>query len=142
LANDKLREAELLLRLYELYSSDSMVNAFTWFYKDFRAKNVEDFEKLYPLGTEGRKYFWKIGNFFDLLGTFLKRNYLPKELIMSYCPDDVRSYWKTTKDIVIQMRGKWDDPMLYADLELLSREIEEWYERLKENRQDSRPSPT
>jgi len=75
LTNDKFKEAELLLKIYEMYSSDSMIDAFTWFFKDFHAENLEDFQKRCPLGSEGRKFFYRIGNFFDLLGTFVERDY-------------------------------------------------------------------
>jgi len=133
LASQKSKEAELLLRIYEIYSSESMVNAFTWFFKEFRAENVEDFEERYPLGSQGRKYFWRIGNFFDLLGTFVKRNYLPTELVVEFCPDDLRSFWKAARNIVIQMRKKWDDPTLYENLELLNDKIEKWHNKSKRN---------
>jgi len=120
----KLREAKLLLHLYELYSSDSIVDAFTWCIKGFQAENLRDFEELYPVGSEGRKYFFRVGNFLDLLGTFLGREYLPKKMIIDFCPDDVKSFWKIAKKVIIQGRKKWKDPTLYADLESLNREIE------------------
>jgi hypothetical protein len=126
LAADKFKEAELLLRIYEIYSSDSMVDAFTWFFKDFKAENLDDFEKQYPLGGEERKRFYRIGNFFDLLGTFEERNYLPKELVLDFCPDDVKSFWKVTRIIILQMRKKWNDPRLYAGLEHLNERINRW----------------
>ena len=120
----KLREAELLLHIYDLYSSDSMVNAFTWCAKGLQAESLRDFEELYPVGSEGRKYFFKVGNFLNLLGTFLDREYLPKKMIIDFCPDDVKSFWKIAKKIIIQGRKKWKDPILYADLESLNKEIE------------------
>jgi hypothetical protein len=123
-AEDRLREAELLLHIYELYSADSMVEAFVWCSKGFQAENLKDFEELYPLGSDGRKRFFKVGNFLELLGTFLKREYLPRWVIIEFCPDDVKSFWKTAKKIVIQGRKKWNDPKLFSDLELLNNEIE------------------
>jgi len=131
LTSDKFKEAELLLRVHEIYSSDSLVDAFTWFYKDFHAENLEDYEKHYPLGSEGRKYFNRISNFFDLLGTFLERNYMPKKLIIDFCPDDVKSFWKIAKTIILQMRKKWNDPTLWAGLEFLNKEIEKWQNKSK-----------
>jgi len=131
LATDKFKEAELLLRIYEIYTSDSMIKAFTWFFKDFHARNLNEFEKKYPLGSEGRKFFYAIGNFFDLLGTFVKRKYVPKNLILDFCPDDVKSYWKTARAIILQMRKKWNDPTLYAHLEVLNGEIEKWQNKSK-----------
>lgn len=132
LTNDKFKEAELLLRIYEIYSSDSMVDAFTWFFKDFHAESLEDFEKRYPLGSEGRKHFYRIGNFLDLLGTFVERNYMPKELIIDFCPDDVKSFCSIARTIILQMRKKWNDPTLYAGLEVLNKEIEKWQNKWKE----------
>ena len=120
----KLREAELLLRLFELYSSDSMVDAFVWCVKGFQAESLKDFEELYPVGSDGRKCFFKVGNFLDLLGTFLAREYLPRKMIIDFCPDDVRSFWKIAKKVIIQGRKKWSGPTLYADLESLNKEIE------------------
>ncbi len=38
MTNDKFKEAELLLKIYEMYSSDSMIDAFTWLFKDFHAE--------------------------------------------------------------------------------------------------------
>jgi hypothetical protein len=121
---DKYKEADLLLRIFKIYSSDSMVDAFTWFFKDFNAKNLDDFQTQYPLGSEERKRFYKIGNFFDLLGAFVERDYLPEELVLDFCPDDVKSFWKNTKTIIFQMRKKWNDPTLYAGLEHLNEKID------------------
>lgn len=112
------------MHIYEIYSADSMVDAFMWCIKEFQAENLKDFEKLYPLGSDGRKRFYKVGNFLDLLGTFLRREYLPKKMIVELCPDDVKSFWKAAKKIIVQGRKKWDDPKLYADLEFLNKEIE------------------
>ena len=134
MTSDKFREAELLLRIYEIYSSDPMVDAFTWFYKDFQAKDFEDYGKRYPLGSKGRKYFNRIGNFFDLLGTFVERNLIPKNLIIGFCPDDVKSFWKEAETLILQMREKWDDPTLYASLETLNKEITNWQEKLKKQK--------
>ncbi len=128
---DKLKEAELLLKIYDTYSSDSMIDAFTWFFKDFHAENLKDFQRRYSLGSDGRKYFYRIGNFFDLLGTFLERDYLPKKLIVDFCPDDVKSFWRISRSIILQMRKKWNDPTLYAGLEVLNREIEKWQKNRK-----------
>ena len=121
---NKLREAELLLHIYELYSSSTIMDAFTWCIKGFQAENLKDFEELYPVGSDGRKCFYRVGNFLDLLGTFLKRGYLPKKMIIDFCPDDVKSFWKIARKVIIQGRKKWNDPKLYADLEFLNSEIE------------------
>ena len=123
--DSRLREAELLLHIYELYSSDSMVDAFVWCVKGFQAKSLKDFENLYPVGSDGRKRFFKVGNFLDLLGTFLRRKYLPRKTIVDFCPDDVKSFWKIGKEVIRGGRKKWDDPTLFADLEYLNKEIEE-----------------
>jgi len=129
--DDKFKEAELLLHIYNIYSSESLIDAFQWFFKNFHAGTLEDFEKRYPLGSKGRKYFWRIGNFFDLLGTFLENEYLPKKLIVDFCPDDVKSFWERAKKIVLQMRKKWDDPTLYSGVELLNNEIDKWQDTLE-----------
>jgi len=134
LTTDKFKEAELLLRIYEIYSSDPMVDAFTWFYKDFHVEDFEDYEKRYPLGSESRKYFNRIGNFFDLLGTFIERNLVSKDLIIEFCPDDIKSFWKEAKTLIFQMRKKWNDPKLYAGLETLNKEIMNWAEKMKKQR--------
>jgi hypothetical protein len=121
---NKQREAELLLHIYKLRSADPMVDAFMWCIKGFQAENLKDFEELYPVGSDGRKRFFKVGNFLDLLGTFLQREYLPRLIILDFCPDDVRSFWKIARKIVVQGRKKWNNPNLYADLEFLNSEIE------------------
>jgi hypothetical protein len=120
----KLREAEVLLHIYDLYSSDSMVDAFIWCVKGFQAESLRDFEELYPVGSDGRKNFLKVGNFLNLLGTFLEREYLPRKMIIDFCSVDVKSFWKIAKKVIIQGRKKWKDPTLYADLESLNKEIE------------------
>jgi len=57
---------------------------------------------------------------------------MPKKLMVDFCPDDVKSYWKTAKTIILQMRKKWNDPTLYAGLEFLNNEIEKWQNRLQQ----------
>jgi len=134
LTSIKFKEAELLLRIYEIYSSDPMVDAFAWFYKNFHAEDFEDYEKRYPLGSESRKHFNRIGNFFDLLGTFIERNLASKDLIIEFCPDDAKSFWKEAKALILQMRSKWNDPTLYSGLETLNREITNWQEKMKKQK--------
>lgn len=134
---DKSKEADLLLKIYEIYSSESMVDAFTWFFKDFHASNLEDFEEFYPLGNKERKTFYRVANFFDLLGTFLEREYMEKKLIIDFCPDDVKSFWKISKKVILQMRKKWNDPTLYAGLEFLNDEIEKWQKSLAAKTQEN-----
>jgi len=123
-ARSKYEEADLYLRLFELYSSDSLASAIKWFYSGFDAEDVARFNVVCPSGSAERGYFWKIGNFFDLLGTFMKRGYLDKDLLIDFCPDDVRSYWTRVSSLVKEMRVRYDDPGLYSDLELLCSEIE------------------
>lgn len=121
---NKFREAELLLHIYELYSADSMVEAFMWCIKGFQAENLKDFEELYPVGSDGRKRFFRAGDFLDLLGTFLRREYLPKLVLLDFCPDEVKSFWKIARKIIVQARRKWSEPNLYSELEFLNSEIE------------------
>ena len=127
----KFEEAQLLLRIHEMYSSDLMSTALAWFFNDFRADGLKDFEARYPPGSEERKSFWRIGNFFELMGTFLEREYLPNQLMIEFCPDDVKSFWKKARPLVVQMRGEYQDPTLYAGLEHLDQEIRKWQKGLK-----------
>jgi hypothetical protein len=130
-ARDKYEEAQLLLKIYDIYSSEPMMAAFSWFCKDFQATDLSDFEKLYPSGSVECNSFWKIGNFFELMGTFLERKYLPNQLVVEFCPDDVKSFWRKAKPVVIQMRKKYQDPTLYVGLENLDREIRKWQKSRK-----------
>jgi len=70
--SDKYEEAQLLLKIYDMYSSESMIIALSWFCKDFEAVDLNDFETLYPPGSVERNSFWKIGNFFELMAHFWK----------------------------------------------------------------------
>lgn len=133
LTNDKFKEAELLLRIYEIYSSDPMHDAFVWFSKNFNAKSFEDYEKSYPLGSEGRKYFNRIGNFFDVLGMLVEKNLVSKDLIIEFCPDDVKSFWNKTMRLILEMRTRWDDPTLFSGVEALNKEIVKWQKTLKKH---------
>jgi hypothetical protein len=131
--SDKYEEAQLLLKIYDMYSSESMIIALSWFCKDFEAVDLKDFETHYPPGSAERNSFWKIGNFFELMGTFLEREYLPNQLVVEFCPDDVKSFWKKVKLIVIQMRKEYQDPTLYINLENLDREIRKWQRSRKKD---------
>ena len=129
----KFEEAQLLLRIHEMYSSDLMSTALAWFFNDFRADGLKDFEARYPPGSEERKSFWRIGNFFELMGTFLEREYLPNQLLIEFCPDDVKSFWKKARPLVVQMREEYQDPTLYAGLEHLDQEIRKWQKGLEKD---------
>jgi len=133
LIDRKFKEAKLLLKIYEIFSSDPMVDAFTWFYKEFQADDLEDYSKRYPLGSEGRKYFNRLANFFDLLGTFIERKYIDKKLIIEFCPDDVKCFWEQAKSLISQMRNRWNDTTLWAGLETLNRRITNWEEKIKKH---------
>ena len=70
----------------------------------------------------------------DLLGTFIERNLVSKNLIIEFCPDDAKSFWIEAKALILQMRNKWDDPTLYAGLETLNREITNWQEKMQKQK--------
>jgi len=69
-----------------MYSSESMMKAFSWFYQDFRPSSLEEFEAFYPSGSVERSYFWKIGNFFDLMGDFLRGHIASSAWWSSFAP--------------------------------------------------------
>lgn len=120
----KYEEADLYLRLFGLYSSDSLAEAIKWFYTGFDAEDLDGFEKACPPGSKERAHFWRMGNFFDLMGTFMRREYMDRTLLVDFCPDDVRSFWAKAAPLVREMRVRYHDPGLYADLELLNDAID------------------
>jgi len=50
-----------------------------------------------------------------------------------FCPDDIKSFWKKVKLIVIQMRKEYQDPTLFRGLENLDREIRKWQKSRKKD---------
>jgi hypothetical protein len=134
MTSDRTTQAEILLKIFQIYSSEQMTEAFEWFHANFRAASFEEFQKRYPLGSKGRRHFFRIGNFFDLLGTFVERNLIPQGLFVDFCPDDVRSFWKSARNVILEGRERWNDPTLYRNLELLDKRIERWHKRVRSRR--------
>jgi hypothetical protein len=57
--SDKYEETQSLLKIYDMYSSESMIIALSWFSKDFEAFDLKDFEHFIPWKRGAQLFFGK-----------------------------------------------------------------------------------
>ena len=64
-------DANLLLRLYELRREERLRNARDWFMKNFRARTMEEFQKLCPLGSKENAFYRMVVSYWEMAASFV-----------------------------------------------------------------------
>ena len=59
-------DANLILRLYDLRREEKLRQARDWFFKNFHARNIEEFGKLCPHGSQEHAYHRMVTSYWDM----------------------------------------------------------------------------
>lgn len=74
------RDAELLLKLVELYGSPHIQESRNWFIREFSAATYEEFKKKYPEGSLEYTHITNLLGFFETVGVLVTHGLLNESL--------------------------------------------------------------
>jgi hypothetical protein len=118
-------DVNLILRLYELRREDKMRAARGWFFGNFRCKNMEEFGKLCPPGTDANAHFRQFTSYWEMCASFVTAGVLNPDLFFANTRE-MLVCWERVKPIIGEVRAAFKDPSYLGNLEKCGIEFGNW----------------
>src|SRR5215469_15234637 len=120
-------QANLLLKLYDLRREPRLREARAWYGQHFDAKNTEEMNKKYPIGSEGNAFFRMVVSYWDMVAGLVNRGLVDDELFFENS-GEAWFVWERLRPLP-GMRAASKNPHAWSQLESLAKRMEEWQER-------------
>ena len=118
--SDKYQSADLILKLYDLRREEKLRQARDWFFKNFHARNIEEFGKLCPHGSQEHAYHRMVTSYWDMAASFVTSGVLHEELFAQN-NRELLFVWERIRDIVPAVRESYKNPKLSKNLETVAK---------------------
>jgi hypothetical protein len=112
-------DANLLLRLYELRREDKLRQARDWFFKNFHANTLEEFQKLCPPTSQENAYFRMVTSYWEMAASMVTNGVLHQELYMQNSRE-MLFVWIRICDIVPAWREAFKNPETMKNVETIA----------------------
>ena len=121
-----VRQADVLLKLLEMYNREPMERARRWVFHELKVKDYAEYKRRYGAFSPERDQLDRLANFYEVGGVLVNRGLLHEDLFFEVFP--VRRTWEHTKAIVLGMRAEIDQH-LYENFEQLYERFLDWDRR-------------
>ena len=128
MSKPEAKDAELILRLYEMRREPVLRAARAWFAAKFEAKTLAELHKKYKPGSQEDAYFRMVVSYWDMVGALVYHKAVNPDLFF----DTNREYlgvWRKVQQVVTELRQQRSNPMLYENLEYLARAHQMWAQK-------------
>jgi hypothetical protein len=122
------KQANLLLRLYELRREDRLRQARAWFVANFDAKTPEEVTQKYPSGSEGNTNMRMAIGYWEMAAGLSNRGLMDDDLFFENAGEGFLVYDRI-RDLLPAMRAAYKNPHAFAQLEAFGKRMEAWQER-------------
>lgn len=122
------QDADIILRLYEMFESERLREAKRWFVGELAATGYEEFIALHPRGSEGFQQFITLYGFFEMVGTLYKNRLAHPDLLFDMW--FINGYFSKLYPIITGLRQQ-GDAHIAENFELLALAELEWIGRVK-----------
>ena len=119
------RDAELLLRLYELRREEKLRQARDWFAREFRAESEEEFAKKCPPGSEANAFFRMVVSYWEMAAAMVNNGLIKQEFFFE-STGEFFGVWEKVKPRIEATRQSFKNPHLWENLETLAANYEAW----------------
>ena len=135
---NKVRQTDLIMRLYSTYGSKEYQEAYPHFFAFVKFKDYEDFKNRYPLatfvGTPAYVSYNMNCFFFEGVGILLHRKLIDIELVDDLFSIAIKSNWEKVKPIVEGRRKEFNIPAYWEYFEYLYNEMKKREQKLKQSK--------
>jgi len=121
-------QANLLLKLYDLRREPRLREARAWYGQHFDAKNTEEMNKKYPIGSEGNAFFRMVVSYWDMAAGLVNRGLIDDELFFE-SSGEAWFVWERLRPLAPGMRAASKNPRAWGQLEALATRMEQWQEQ-------------
>jgi len=122
------RDAELMLRLYELRREEKLRLAREWMLREFHADSLDDLNKRFPAGSKENDYFRMAVSYWDMAGSIVNRGLINEELFFEN-NTELWILWSKVAHLAPERRAALKNPLVWHNLETLASKYEKWMEK-------------
>lgn len=120
-------DAKLILQLYEMRREPRMREARNWFARDFRAKTVEEFQALCPMGSDANASYRMFTTYWEMAASLVNHGTLHRELFFE-SNQELLFLWARLEELLPRLREQYRNPMLLKNVEQVAGAFVEWWE--------------
>ena len=113
------RDAELIMRLYELRREPEMRKARNWWLTQFWPNNAEDFMKIaVTLGTQENNWLRQVGGYWGMAAAFVQAGALDHELFLQpSVSGEMFFIFAKVQPFLKELREQLGDPEVFRNVE-------------------------
>jgi hypothetical protein len=119
-------DVTLILKLYEMRRDEKLRAARAWFSANFKAKTLEEWQKLCPGGSEANASFRMVTTYWDMVGSFVAVGVLHAELFYQTGRELLFCY-ERVRDMLPELREHYKNPSELKNLETTARGFIAWW---------------
>ncbi len=118
-------DVSLVLRLYEIRRETRMRDARRWFVKDCHATTLAELDTLCPPGSTENESLRMVTSYWDMACSFVAGGVLQPDIFFE-SNREALLVWERIRDIVPEIRGRFEDPKYLGNLEQVAEIYAEW----------------
>ena len=121
-------QAQLHLQVYDLRREAKLRQARDWFQQNYKAKTFEEAMRIAAPGTENGAFFGMVIGYWEQAAALLNYGLLHEDLFFE-TSGEFFGVWELLKPVVPEVRERFKDKYLLANLEKVAQRYEAWSER-------------
>jgi len=122
------RDAELILRLYDMRREDRLRAARKWFAASLKVKTFEEFTALCPGGSEENASYRMVVTYWEMVASFLTGGVLNPELYYQ-SGRELLFCWERVRDVLPAVRKSYGHSRELKNLELAATAYIKWWNK-------------
>ena len=115
------KDAELLIRLWEMCFNPEMRKTWTWVI-ELEEQKYEDFIKKNPIGSDGWDHFLSIAGYYEMVGILVKYGTINDDMVL----DLHTLMWNKLGPLVKGFQKERESPRFFENYEYLAKKKAEW----------------
>ena len=119
-------DVNLILKLYEMRRDERLRAARAWFSANFKARTLEEWQKLCPTGSDTNASFRMVTTYWDMVGSFVAGGVLHAELFYQTGRELLFCY-ERVRDLLPELRDAYKNPNELKNLETTAKAFIVWW---------------
>lgn len=121
-------DIDIIMRLYEMRREDKLRKARAWFSANLRVRNIDEFNRLCPTGSEENAYFRMVTTYWEMAASFITNGVLHQDIFFE-TGGELLFVWEKMRDMVPGYRESRKNPVAFKNLETVANAYIEWMNR-------------
>jgi hypothetical protein len=119
-------DVNLVLKLYDMRREPRLREARRWFTGSFKARTVEEFNALCPVGSEQHASYRMVTTYWEMVASFITSGVLNQELFFQ-SGRELLFCWERVRDLLPQVRELYKNPLELKNLEMVAQAYIDWW---------------